>query len=84
MGSWRTLFDFKPEGADSFHRGDVVEIEGSGNVLCAEGGVVAVVGVDDLIVVHTPDATMVCPRESAQRVRDLVDTLKGQQKGDVL
>ncbi|HSI36266.1 MAG: mannose-1-phosphate guanylyltransferase [Phycisphaerae bacterium] len=37
---------------------------------------VAMVGVNDMIVVHTPDATMLCPKSEAQRVKDLVDRVK--------
>ena len=33
---------------------------------------VGLVGVEDLIVVHTPDATLVCPRSEAERVKELV------------
>jgi mannose-1-phosphate guanylyltransferase len=40
--------------------------------------VVAVVGVDDLIVVDTPDALLVCGRQRAQDVKRVVDALKAQ------
>jgi mannose-1-phosphate guanylyltransferase len=33
---------------------------------------VAVVGADDLIVVHTPEATLVCPKERAQEIKAAV------------
>ncbi len=76
VGSWRTLYDFRADEADSFRRGEVIEIDGGGNVIFADEGVVATVGVSDLVVVHTPDATLVCPRESAQRIREVVTALK--------
>ncbi|MCB9727574.1 MAG: mannose-1-phosphate guanylyltransferase [Deltaproteobacteria bacterium] len=80
VGSWRTLWDFRPEGAESFSRGRVIEIDGGGNVLLADGdGLVATVGVRDLVVVHTADATLVCPREASQRVRDIVTALQSGQ-----
>jgi mannose-1-phosphate guanylyltransferase len=37
---------------------------------------VAALGVRDLIVVDTPDAVLVCPRDRAQDVKALVDELK--------
>jgi mannose-1-phosphate guanylyltransferase len=37
---------------------------------------VSAVGVHDLIIVDTPDALLVCPRERAQDVKKLVDSLK--------
>ena len=84
VGSWRTLWDFREEREETYAMGDVLEIDGGGNVLFSEGGVVATVGVRDLVVVHTPDATLVCPRESAQRVRELVDALKTSDRQELL
>ena len=52
--------------------------------LFADGGLVATVGVSDLVVVHTPDATFVCPRESAQRARDIVVELERRGRKDLL
>ena len=76
VGSWTSLFEHAPAGGASFSRGRVIERDGRGNVLfAADGGLVATVGVSDLVVVHTRDATLVCPRDDAQRVREIVDQL---------
>jgi len=45
-------------------------------VIPASGRVVAAVGLDDVIIVDTPDALLVCPRDRAQDVKRIVDTLK--------
>lgn len=84
LGSWRTLWDFRSEGATTFTQGDVIELDGSGNVLFAHDGLVATVGVSDLIVVHTRDATLVAPKEKAQRVKEIVESLKQTQRNDLL
>ncbi|MEV0727794.1 mannose-1-phosphate guanylyltransferase [Polymorphospora sp. NPDC050346] len=49
-------------------------------VVPQSGRLVAALGVRDLVVVDTPDALMICPRDRAQDVKKLVDTLK--QRGD--
>jgi mannose-1-phosphate guanylyltransferase/mannose-6-phosphate isomerase len=87
VGSWRSLYDFKREGDASFIRGDVIELDGGGNVLFSDGdGVIATVGVSDLVVVHTAAATMVCRRDEAQRLREIVEALKARAtgRGDLL
>ena len=84
VGSWRTLWDYRDAGESSFSMGDVMELDGSGNVLFAQGGMIATVGVSDLVVVHTPDATLVCPRESSQRIREIVDQLKDDKREELL
>jgi mannose-1-phosphate guanylyltransferase len=40
------------------------------------GRLVAALGIRDLIIVDTPDAVLVCPRDRAQEVKNLVDELK--------
>jgi mannose-1-phosphate guanylyltransferase len=37
---------------------------------------ISTIGVSDMIIVHTPDATMVCPKNESQRVKDLVGKIK--------
>jgi mannose-1-phosphate guanylyltransferase len=45
------------------------------------GRLVSVLGMHDIIVVDTPDAVLVCPRERAQDVKRLVEELK--ERGDL-
>ena len=45
-------------------------------VVPSTGRLVAALGVRDLIIVDTPDAVLVCPRDRAQEVKSLVDELK--------
>ena len=84
VGSWRSLMDFKESTEPSFTRGDVHAIDSERNVLFAEGGSIAVVGIEGLVVVHTPKATLVCPVDESQRVRELVDRLTEHQRGELL
>jgi len=84
VGSWRSLWDFREDGESTYSMGDVLEIDGGDNVLFSERGLVATVGVSGLVVVHTPDATLVCPRDDAQRIREIVDALKTSGRKELL
>jgi mannose-1-phosphate guanylyltransferase len=55
---------------------DVLAEESSGLVVPRGGRLVALVGVDDIVVVDTPDALLVTTRERAQDVKALVDRLR--------
>ena len=55
--------------------GDVVAVDSSGLVVAGSGRLVAVVGIEDLVVVDTPDALLVVPRSRAQDVKGIVDRL---------
>ncbi|NUR72953.1 MAG: mannose-1-phosphate guanylyltransferase [Hamadaea sp.] len=45
-------------------------------IIPSSGRIVAALGVRDMIIVDTPDAVLVCPRDRAQEVKKLVDSLK--------
>jgi mannose-1-phosphate guanylyltransferase len=45
-------------------------------VYAATGRLVALVGMEDMVVIDTPDALLVCPKDRAQAVRDVVERLK--------
>jgi mannose-1-phosphate guanylyltransferase len=59
-------------------------IGGSGLALAEDGTTIAVVGLDDVIVVHTDDAVLVVARDSAQQVKDVVDELRRRGRDDLL
>ncbi|WP_033339641.1 mannose-1-phosphate guanylyltransferase [Catenuloplanes japonicus] len=68
-------------GADAAEKPKVLIRDSSGLVVVPHSGrLVAALGVRDLIVVDTDDAVLVCPRDRAQDVKQLVDELK--QRGD--
>lgn len=81
VGSWSALSEVS--GADE--QGTVISncsayinVDSSGCIVSGNTGVVATVGVHDLIVVATPDAVLVCPKGRAQDVRSVVDQLSAR------
>lgn len=87
VGSWADLRQVLPtdEGGNAIS-GDGLVLDGSGNVVFgpAEGRLIAVVGVDDLVVVDTPDAVLVIPRDRVQDVKRLVAHLKAAGREQLL
>lgn len=77
VGSWSALHDVLPADANgNVTRGDVY-LDGVQNSLVrAEGRIVALVGVQDLVVVETADAVLVAHKDQVQRVKQVVDHLK--------
>ena len=85
VGAWPAVCKHcQPDAAGNVARGLSLVEQGSNNLVFSEGKhLLAVIGVDDLIVVHTPDATLVCPKSKAQDIKALlkrVEALKGGAK----
>jgi len=64
--------------------GDVQAIDATGLVMTHDGRTVTLLGVDDVVVVDTPDAVLVTTREHAQRIRECVERWREQGRGDLL
>jgi mannose-1-phosphate guanylyltransferase len=58
-------------------------VDSTGVVVPASGRLVALVGVEDVVVVDTPDALLVMSRERAQDVKGVVEQLRGQRRTDL-
>ena len=85
LGSWQALADVVPaDGAGNHSRGDTLAVRASGNVLFADEGTIAVVGVDGLVVVRTGDAVLVVPVDAAQEVKQAVEALAAAGRDDLL
>jgi mannose-1-phosphate guanylyltransferase / mannose-6-phosphate isomerase len=85
VGSWSALADVQPKDANgNVQRGDVYLDSTSNTLVRAESRIVAVVGVKDLVVVETPDAVLVAHKDQVQRVKNVVDHLKGSERTEHL
>jgi mannose-1-phosphate guanylyltransferase len=80
VGSFAALLEVLPtDGAGNLFVGDVVARDCRHSLVDARAGrVVAVVGLDGLVVVDAPDALLVIPADRAQEVRAVLDALKQQ------
>jgi mannose-1-phosphate guanylyltransferase/mannose-6-phosphate isomerase len=77
MGSWSSFGEIlKPDSEGNIVRGRVVDIGSRNSVIFGSDRAVATIGLKDMIIVDTPDATLVCPKERAQEVKEVVSVLK--------
>jgi mannose-1-phosphate guanylyltransferase / mannose-6-phosphate isomerase len=83
IGSWDAVFDVAPRDADgNVAFGPALAVDAKGCVVHAEGRLTAVLGVEDLIVVSTPDAVLVLPRGRAEDVKSLVAELQRRGRAE--
>ena len=83
VGAWPAVCKhFKADATGNVSRGLAIVEQGGGNLVFSEGGhLVTVIGVDDLIVVHTADATMICPKAKAQDIKALLKRVEALPRG---
>ena len=83
IGSWGALWDVavKDEHGNAW-LGDVIAEDTQGCYVDSSGRLTALLGVENLVVVSTPDAVLVVARDRAQDVRRIVDRLKGEGRSE--
>lgn len=84
VGNWTAL----PEVLGADDAGNVLSLErsalldGRNNILVSEDDhLIGVIGVEDLVIVHSRDATLVCHKDQVQRIKELVGRLEDGHKG---
>lgn len=84
VGSWEAVYDLaRKDGNRNASRGDLVAVGSRGNYVDA-AKTVALVGVDDLVIVDTPDALLVANRHRAQDVSKIVKLLDEGKREELL
>jgi mannose-1-phosphate guanylyltransferase/mannose-1-phosphate guanylyltransferase/mannose-6-phosphate isomerase len=83
LGSWDALWTMADkDAAGNTLIGNIVAEDARNCYLRSEAGLVAALGVEDLVVVATEDAVMLAPRERAQEVRRLVARLVKENRSE--
>ncbi len=84
VGSWSALWDVsEKDSTGNAINGDVLLENTKGSYIYSENKLVAAIGVENLVIVDTDDATMVASREYAQDVKKIVERLKQEQRSQV-
>lgn len=73
-----------PDDSGNRVQGQVFTLDAKGNLVLAETKPIALIGVENLIVVETKGAVLVLPKERAQDVKKMVEKLKGLDREDLL
>jgi mannose-1-phosphate guanylyltransferase len=85
IGSWAAVYQLLAKKAgENVLAGQGHTLDAEGNFLWSPSKFVAAIGVRDLVVVETPDALLICPRDRAQDVGKIVKWLEEQRRKDLL
>jgi mannose-1-phosphate guanylyltransferase/mannose-6-phosphate isomerase len=85
VGSWPALWEISHHDQHgNVTVGDVMVEKTSGSLLRSESRLVAVVGLDDVVVVETADAVLVCRKKDAQDVKAIVERLRQANREEAI
>jgi mannose-1-phosphate guanylyltransferase/mannose-6-phosphate isomerase len=84
LGAWDAVWNVLPkDAAGNAHVGDVLFTDSRNTLVHATSRLVSLVGVDDLIVIETPDAVLVADRTRSQDVKSIVNALIQQGRKEL-
>lgn len=85
VGSWDEVVRLsKSDEKGCIHRGNVITIDSKGNFIDAGKKIVAAIGIENLIVISTDDALLICEKGRSQEVKEIVDYIRRKQMNEYL
>lgn len=86
LGDWHSVGTIRAGGGDAtvVEGAEVIEVDSTSNIVDAAGRLVALVGVENIVVIDTGDALLVCDRSRAQDVKAVVDRLRAEGRTELL
>lgn len=85
LGSWESVYleEEKDENGNAA-KGNAIFIESGNSYVYSEGEMIALIGLNDVVVVRDGNATLVCKRDKVQDVKKIVEKLKSDNKNQFL
>jgi mannose-1-phosphate guanylyltransferase/mannose-6-phosphate isomerase len=81
LGAWESVWlNAEKDGDGNVTQGDTLVVKTKNSLAYSSSRLLSLVGVEDLIVIETPDAVLVANRESSQEVKQVVQNLEAQGK----
>ena len=77
LGSWESIYQKQTKDADNnVMHGDVFAQDTTNSLLWNQAGVLATLGIDNVVVIQTADATLVCDKNRTEEIKSLVARIK--------
>ncbi len=81
VGNWQALERILPKDREgNVTRGEICSIDTKDSIILSDKGMVGTIGIKDLMVISTEDATLICPKDRAQEVKELVHRIGKNKK----
>lgn len=86
VGTWGSVYDFFEDGSANYEDGNIIAVETNGSLVktSSKSKVIAVAGVQDMIIVDTDDALLVVPKDKIDKIKELQAILKERNETEYL
>jgi mannose-1-phosphate guanylyltransferase/mannose-6-phosphate isomerase len=85
LGSWSALDEILEKDKEgNILRGNIIDIGSQNSTIFGSERVIATIGLNDMVVVDTPDATLITPKKRVQEVKEIVDVLRQNDREEHL
>ena len=85
VGSWLAVERINKTDSDkNYITGDVISVDSRHTTVCGGKRLIAAVGLEDVIIVDTDDAVLVCSKNSTQDVKKVIAQLKEQGRDELV
>ena len=81
LGNWSTIdFVLEQDKNKNAVQGDILTVDTKNTTIWGGHHLIVAVGLRDMVIADTPDALLVCPKDQAQKVSQVVDILKTKKR----
>lgn len=85
MGGWLSLAEiFSRDAQENISLGKTLMVRSAGNIVKSPDRLTVLLGVRDFVVIGTPDALLICPKDQTEEIRQVVSRLKEKRLGRYL
>jgi len=85
VGSWNSFYEILPKNGDgNVIRGDALILDAKNNLVYSNSRLTAIMGLENVIVINTNDATLVMSRDRVEEVKEIVDLLKKSGRDELI
>jgi len=77
IGTWNSVYEFFADAGENYQDGNVIALESNGSLIKShcKDKLVAIVGVDDLVIVDTDDALLIVPKNRIEKIQEIQNLL---------
>ncbi len=84
VGSWDSVYDLLPKDeSGNAAVGQVVEVDTKDSLILGEKRLIAAIGLEDMLIVETPDVVLVAKKKESQKVKEVVAKLKQMGRKEI-